>query len=458
MRLQLRERRARIGAVQRPGQRFAWRFVDADAAERAAFCDVAAVLARMEAEPVAPPNRLRAVHRVGGADGRRYYLKRFAGVQVKNLLRNLVTRPRSTVDAEREAAVAMALRAAGWSAPRPVAVGRSGAASVLLLAELPGESLRELLVTGRCERRMAERIADHCGQVLAAGFWLPDLSADHVFVDGADAQSARLAVLDLHDGMLRRPDARLLRRVLRRFRRSVRDLPLPRREVLRFAVRLCRAAGLPRAARAAVERLAPLDTHARYDTGGRAERYRERNPRRAAREVALLERVWPGRAGETVLDVPCGAGRLARVLGERGVTWHGADRSVAMLELARHVVAGRAPLSAADAVALPFANGSFDGVVMFRFLHHLPPEVARVAVTEAARVARRFVVVTFFHPVSAHHLQRKVKAAVTGRARTRFAVTLRELDGWMGAAGLRRTRRAAEAAFARDLWIAAYER
>ena len=50
----------------------------------------------------------------------------------------------------------------------------------------------------------------------------------------------------------------------------------------------------------------------------------------------MLAAVWPGRTGDRVLDVPCGAGRVAdyleRELGARAV---GADRSRAMLGEAR---------------------------------------------------------------------------------------------------------------------------
>src|SRR5690606_14729644 len=105
-----------------------------------------------------------------------------------NLLRNLLTRPRCTVDAEREAAVASALRGAGLRAPRPVAIARDGLGSALLVAELGGEPLRARLGEGRCPRALADRVADHCGELFRRGFSLPDLSADHVFVDGDDAE------------------------------------------------------------------------------------------------------------------------------------------------------------------------------------------------------------------------------------------------------------------------------
>jgi SAM-dependent methyltransferase len=78
-----------------------------------------------------------------------------------------------------------------------------------------------------------------------------------------------------------------------------------------------------------------------------------------------------------------------------------------MLQLARarsagtrvSTVEGRRPTTfvAADALHLPFAEGSFDAVVCIRLLHHLPSGRLRVdALRELARVSGRYVVVTFF--------------------------------------------------------------
>ena len=434
-----------------------WQFVDADAVERLGFSDFVTTVARAGDEPVAPPNRLRAVFLLHGDDGRRYYLKRFARTQVGNLFRNLLTRPRCRHDAWREVLVAGELRRVGFATPRVVAVGLQGAESVCLLAELPGEELRARIVGGRCPGVLAMRVARHCGRIAAAGVTLPDLSALHVFVDGDDPTTAELAVLDLHRGAGMRPRRRDLVRMLRSFGRSVKGLAIARTAALRFAVTLLRAAGRGPQVRAIVRRLPPFDTHGRYDAAGRAARYGERSSRRAARERALLGRVWPTQPGESVLDLPCGRGRLGEFVASHGAHWHGADRAQAMLAAARAADA-RAPLVCADAMAFPFADASFDGVIVFRFLHHLPAAPARSACTEAARVAARFVVVSFFHPCSAHAIQRSLACWFLRRARTRFTRPLREVDRWFAAVGYARTRVAAESAYRRDLWIACYER
>jgi SAM-dependent methyltransferase len=266
-------------------------------------------------------------------------------------------------------------------------------------------------------------------------------------------------VIDLHNGALR--PTRTVRpavRILRRFARSVCGLPVPRRDALGFACRLLKAAGYAAAdRRRVISRVPPIDTHGRYEVPGRAAAYRGRSTRRTTRELELLHRIWPGRPGELVLDSPAGAGRLAASLGGLGARRIGADRAMAMLGEARRA-GDSAPLIQADAAALPFRDRSVDGVVVFRFLHHLEESAARQVVLEAARVADRFLVVSFFHPLSVHGLRRRLREGVHSTARTRFTLCLGQLRGWLAGVGFEPTDHAAERRFLRDFWVAGFER
>ena len=439
--------------------RDSWQLSTGDAEERRTFADLATTLL-LPSAPAGPPNRLRNVVRIDAPTGAAY-LKTFASTQWKNRLRFLVTAPRAADDAEREWRVTEALRASGFAAPRPLARGRRGAMSFYLCAELPGASCRELLARGEAAPDLWRLVASHCGTLLAAGFLLPDLSADHVFAV-RDGGTWRLGVLDLHNGTIgpaRPVPRRIAVRVLRRFVHSVRGLPIAWPRALAFAARLLRAAGRRHAdARAVLTSLPPFATARRYEAPGKSSGYAQRNPGRAARELQLLQRVWPGRAGETVLDLPCGTGRLAAWLaGTAGHRVVQADGAAAMLREAR--ARGDAADSAvqADALSMPFRDGAVDGVVMFRFLHHLPAGASDRAIAEACRVARRFVVVSFFHPCSLHHVQRLLRR-LGGGADTRFARRLGDVRGAFARAGFRLVAHAAQLPFARDLWLASFER
>ena len=107
---------------------------------------------------------------------------------------------------------------------------------------------------------------------------------------------------------------------------------------------------------------------------------------------------------------------------------------------------------------LPFNGRSVDGVVQFRFLHHLPRSAQKAAVAEACRVARRFVVFSFFHPCSAHNLMRRCKNLWRRRSATRHALTLGRLDKWCHLQGFVRRRTAADLPGLKDLWLVSFER
>lgn len=432
-----------------------WKLLDADAEERAAFASLDAVLA-LPSTAAAPPNRLRFVRRIEHA-GRVYFLKIFTATQPKNRwLHHRLTQPRCGFDGEREAGVAAALLDRGIQVARPLAVGVRGAASYYLCAEVDGRSVADLRRAGAWDAALDADLARFCGYLFGRGVILTDLSTDHVFrtPDG-------WAVIDLHNGRVqtRPPSRKDLVRVLRRFVRSIRGLGVERARALRFGLRLLRAAaGLRGAgARAVIRRVPPLDTHGRYDAGDRSARYRMRNPKRTARELRLLRRVWPGSQGSTVLDSPCGTGRLGPTLRALGAQWLPADRSHAML-LELRAAGEDAPALQCDAARLPLADRSVDGVVCFRFLHHVATATSDAVLDEACRVADKFVVVSFFHPFSAHNWKRRLRERLRGTARTRFTRWPGDVRARMAAAGFAQHAVAADARWRRDLWVMAFTR
>jgi SAM-dependent methyltransferase len=91
-----------------------------------------------------------------------------------------------------------------------------------------------------------------------------------------------------------------------------------------------------------------------------------------------------------VLDVGCGEGGLARRLAREGARVTGIDPLASALENAR----GEEPAVAwpqyvqGTAEALPFAEASFDVVIFWHSLHHVPTDAMDTALAEAARVLR----------------------------------------------------------------------
>jgi SAM-dependent methyltransferase len=151
------------------------------------------------------------------------------------------------------------------------------------------------------------------------------------------------------------------------------------------------------------------------------------------------------RAGDSVLDVATGSGRIAARLIERGLVVSGVEVSQRMLDAARQRLAGmvgHAQLVRADASALPFADGSFDGVTAFRLMGHLPREVRAAALREIARVARHWAIITHIHLWSAEGVGDVVSRALRPLLRPkampspRQPISFREMREELSVAGL----------------------
>lgn len=96
--------------------------------------------------------------------------------------------------------------------------------------------------------------------------------------------------------------------------------------------------------------------------------------------VSAMEKALAGR--NTILDLGVGTGRYAKPLTERGFDVVGVDVSLGMMEKAR--ARGLRSLVRADGHDLPFADASFQAVIIILFLH-LADDWAK-AVREIGRV------------------------------------------------------------------------
>jgi 2-polyprenyl-3-methyl-5-hydroxy-6-metoxy-1,4-benzoquinol methylase len=93
-------------------------------------------------------------------------------------------------------------------------------------------------------------------------------------------------------------------------------------------------------------------------------------------------------AGKKILDLGCATGNYCTALARLGFDVTGADVNKEYVEIARSRGVNAVPI--ADRV--PFPDGSFDSVLVFEVLEHLPdPEIV---VREARRLARKNVLFT----------------------------------------------------------------
>jgi len=133
-------------------------------------------------------------------------------------------------------------------------------------------------------------------------------------------------------------------------------------------------------------------------TGNLYDKYGSANPlvrRLMGGFRAALDELWELAAPESVLDVGCGEGVLTREWAERLGTGRVVGVDLDDPRLRAEWEAGARPnleYRAAEAHALPFADGEFDLVAGIEVLEHVPDPDA--ALREMARVARRRLLVS----------------------------------------------------------------
>jgi ubiquinone/menaquinone biosynthesis C-methylase UbiE len=179
-------------------------------------------------------------------------------------------------------------------------------------------------------------------------------------------------------------------------------------------------------------------------------------------ELRLVERAFQAIPKGTVLDIPCGGGRVSRRLTELGYSMHAADISDAMLTIARENFSNAGmniPVEKQDVEGLTFSSQAFDSVICFRLFHHFPePQIRQRAVSELCRVARKCVALSYFSPYSPTSLQRRWRALTHGRKSQKYATPLKEVERYFAAAGFRLVRDFARMRFIHTLHMAVFER
>ena len=160
-----------------------------------------------------------------------------------------------------------------------------------------------------------------------------------------------------------------------------------------------------------------------------AESYTRRNQSKHDAEMALIRRGLDCIEGvETVLDVPCGAGRATIMLTRLGYRATGVDLGDAVVTVARQKVkeAGVvADIERADLERLPYPEDSFDAALCFRLYHHFPDDqVRRRAISALCRVSKKYVLISYFSPLSPTSIRRKLKAVLFNKPSRQVATSL----------------------------------
>jgi ubiquinone/menaquinone biosynthesis C-methylase UbiE len=128
-----------------------------------------------------------------------------------------------------------------------------------------------------------------------------------------------------------------------------------------------------------------------FDNHAAADSYDVFEPESSARLIQTVVRLGRFAPGARVADLGCGSGVFSGILRQHGCRCTGLDISPKLIELARRKYPDIEFLEG-DVEHLPFADASFDGVLLGGIVHHLPdPSRCAQEVHRVLRPGGRFV-------------------------------------------------------------------
>lgn len=152
-----------------------------------------------------------------------------------------------------------------------------------------------------------------------------------------------------------------------------------------------------------------------------AELYTKRRPGKHRFEMQMVAEAFemlPQGKVSTVLDAPCGVGRLSLWLGQHGFQVTAIDLGEAAVQLTRELLAANeisAEVRSQNIFKMEYADAHFDATVCFRLVHHFADPADQAAlIAELCRVSAKYVVISYFSPYSFTSLRRKLRLKLKG--------------------------------------------
>jgi 2-polyprenyl-3-methyl-5-hydroxy-6-metoxy-1,4-benzoquinol methylase len=149
--------------------------------------------------------------------------------------------------------------------------------------------------------------------------------------------------------------------------------------------------------------------------------------------------------GSTIIDVPCGTGRLAEVLLEEGFQVVGMDISQAMLEYAQHRLArfgDRFTVQTVDMMKPDFSpHGHYDAALCARVLMHFPVHKQIIFLQNVASLVRGPIVFTQSWTSPYQRFRRSLKRLLRHQTAVRYPLSGASLKQLLEGAGVRERRR-----------------
>jgi len=112
-------------------------------------------------------------------------------------------------------------------------------------------------------------------------------------------------------------------------------------------------------------------------------------------EKGAVSRLLKKTIGNSIIDIPCGSGKLNSVLNDTGCKIVSADASVHMLKFAQENCSEKFEFLLCDIRFIPLNDKTIDVVISNRFLHRISAENHGIVLKELYRISRRYAILYF---------------------------------------------------------------
>ncbi|MFT4815959.1 MAG: 2-polyprenyl-3-methyl-5-hydroxy-6-metoxy-1,4-benzoquinol methylase [Pseudohongiellaceae bacterium] len=167
-----------------------------------------------------------------------------------------------------------------------------------------------------------------------------------------------------------------------------------------------------------------------------AQLYTNRKPRKHQFEMEMVSEAFqmlPAAEVKTVLDAPCGVGRLSLWLAQKGFEVSAVDLGESAVQLTNELLRDqnfKETAESQDVFNMRFEDGAFDVSVCFRLLHHFKDvSDQQKLVAELCRVSSKYVVISYFSTYSVTSLRRRLRRTMTGEPIKQNPMSLAQLEG-----------------------------
>ncbi len=112
-------------------------------------------------------------------------------------------------------------------------------------------------------------------------------------------------------------------------------------------------------------------------------------------EKRAVSKLLEGTEGNSIIDVPCGSGKLNPILRATNCNIISADASPQMIKFARGNRSVDFEFVLSDIRSIPIKDKTVDILISNRFLHRIPAENHEIVLKELFRISRKYVILYF---------------------------------------------------------------